>query len=75
MSSTQYDGYIGQNDKLEGPAAQIFKECHQKLETVREARKQKLVEQRHLFESQITSTTTTDTINQLTQHTRSSISD
>ncbi|MEI8185777.1 MAG: hypothetical protein WCG19_03675 [Chlorobiaceae bacterium] len=66
-------GYIAPKDKLEGRDSQIFKERDQKLEAAREARKQKRLEMRPALASGKTSTTA-DTINQLTQQPRFSIS-
>ena len=66
-------GYIAPKDKLVGRDSQIFKERDQKLEAAREARKQKRLEMRPALASGKTSTTA-DTINQLTQQTRFSIS-
>ncbi len=59
-------GYIAPKDKLDGRDSQIIKERDQKLEAAREARKQKRLEMRSALASRKTSTTA-DTINQLTQ--------
>lgn len=66
-------GYIAPMDKLEGRDMQIFKERDQKLDAARTARKQKRLEMRAALASNKISTTT-DTINQLTQQTRFSAS-
>lgn len=66
-------GYIAPKDKLEGRDTQIFKERDQKLEAAREARKQKRLAMRLSLDSKQISTTA-DTINQLTQQSRFSIS-
>lgn len=66
-------GYIAPKDKLEGRDVQIFKARDQKLDAARVARKQKRLEMRPPLAS-ITISTTTDTINQLTQQTRFSAS-
>jgi hypothetical protein len=66
-------GYIAPKDKLVGRDSQIFKERDQKLKAAREAHKQKRLEMRPALASGKTSTTA-DTINQLTQQTRFSIS-
>jgi hypothetical protein len=66
-------GYIAPMDKLEGRDIQIFKERDQKLDAARTARKQKRLEMRAPLASNKISTTT-DTINQLTQQTRFSAS-
>jgi transposase InsO family protein len=66
-------GYITPMDKLEGRDMQIFKERDQKLDAARKARKQKRQETKTPLASRQISTTT-DTINQLTQQTRFSIS-
>jgi hypothetical protein len=66
-------GYIAPMDKLEGRDIQIFKERDQKLDAARAARKQKRMEMRAPLASKQISTTT-DTINQLTQQTRFSAS-
>lgn len=66
-------GYIAPMDKLDGRDMQIFKERDQKLDAARAARKQKRLEMRAALASNKISTTT-DTINQLTQQTRFSAS-
>jgi hypothetical protein len=66
-------GYIAPMDKLDGRDMQIFKERDQKLDAARTARKQKRLEMRASLASNKISTTT-DTINQLTQQTRFSAS-
>lgn len=66
-------GYIAPKDKLDGRDSQIFNERDQKLEAARKARKQKRLEMRSALASGKTSTTA-ETINQLTQQPRFSIS-
>ncbi|HHE31547.1 MAG TPA: transposase, partial [Chlorobaculum parvum] len=66
-------GYIAPMDKLEGRDMQIFKERDHKLEAAREARRKKRLEMRQPLASKQISTTT-GTINQLTQHSLLSIS-
>jgi transposase InsO family protein len=65
-------GYIAPKDKLECRDIQIFKERDQKLETAREARKQKRLEMRPALVSE--KIATTNIINQLIQQSRFSIS-